>query len=182
MLLSHNEDPLLALLRARFERNLHRHASIAWEEVRERLDASPVVLPILRAMETSGGEPDVIGWDDLNARLLYCDCAPESPAGRRSLCYDEAAWNARKKDRPAGSAVDAASAMGVALMTEAQYHTLQLLGEFDTKTSTWLATPADIRSLGGALFGDRRYGRVFVYHNGAESYYASRGFRTLFHL
>jgi hypothetical protein len=133
-------------------------------------------------MEDTGGEPDVIGRDDASGRLTFCDCAAESPVGRRSLCYDAQALDARKEHKPQGSAVGLAEAMGILLPDEAQYRALQALGDFDTKTSSWIATPADVRALGGALFGDRRYGRVFVYHNGAQSYYAARGFRGLLHV
>jgi len=139
----------------------------------------PQALDTLAAMETSGGEPDVIGREDHSGRVIVCDCAAESPSGRRSLCYDDDALAARKEHRPSGSAVASAAAMRAALLTEDEYRQLQQLGEFDLKTSSWLATPADIRSRGGALFGDRRYGRVFVYHNGAQSYYAARGFRCM---
>lgn len=139
----------------------------------------PQALDTLAAMETSGGEPDVIGREDNSGRVIVCDCAAESPSGRRSLCYDDDALAARKEHRPSGSAVASAAAMRAALLTEDEYRQLQQLGEFDLKTSSWLATPADIRSRGGALFGDRRYGRVFVYHNGAQSYYAARGFRCV---
>jgi hypothetical protein len=139
----------------------------------------PQALDTLAAMETSGGEPDVIGREDSSGRVIVCDCAAESPSGRRSLCYDDDALAARKEQRPSGSAVASAVAMRAALLTEDEYRQLQQLGEFDRKTSSWLATPADVRSRGGALFGDRRYGRVFVYHNGAQSYYAARGFRCV---
>ncbi len=172
-------DPLLATMEARFARHMHRHAGIAWPEVQARLEGQTAALKSLRAMEASGGEPDVIGRDGRNGALLFCDCAAESPAGRRSLCYDRAALDARKEARPAGSAAEAAAAMGIALLTEAQYRALQALGEFDLKTSSWIATPPEVRTLGGALFCDRRYGQVFVYHNGAQSYYAARGFRGL---
>ena len=152
---------------------------IAWEQVAARLDANPTALEVLARMEASGGEPDVMGRDEASGQYLFCDCSAESPAERRSLCYDRAAWNARKEAKPQGSAAEAAAEMGVELLDEAQYRALQALDEFDLKTSSWLATPADVRALGGALFGDRRYGRVFVYHNGAQSYYAARGFRGL---
>lgn len=172
-------DRLLRSLRDRFETHMHRHAKVAWANVLARLEASPGALRSLGAMEASGGEPDVIGQDKASGQVIFCDCSPESPTGRRSLCYDGEARDARKEDKPGGSAVAAAAAMGVELLTEAQYRELQQLGEFDTKTSSWIATPRDVRSLGGALFCDRRYGRVFVYHNGAQSYYAARGFRGL---
>jgi hypothetical protein len=172
-------DRLLRTLKSRFEQNLQRHKGLAWDNVLSRLESRPAALSSLLAMESSGGEPDVIGRDEATGEFVFCDCSPESPAGRRSLCYDRAALQARKEHRPDGSAVEAAAAMGIELLTERQYRELQRLGEFDTKTSSWIATPADIRSLGGALFCDRRYGQVFVYHNGAQSYYASRGFRGL---
>lgn len=170
---------LLAALQRRFEQHRHRHAHAAWREVLPRLEASPAALKALAAMESSGGEPDVIGIEAGTGRLLWCDCSAESPAGRRSLCFDDEALEARKENKPAGSALGWARERGVELLSEAQYHALQQLGEFDLKTSSWLATPADLRAHGGALFGDRRYGRVFVYHNGAQSYYAARGFRAL---
>lgn len=170
---------MLATLQARFAANPQRHAGVDWAAVQRRLDADPAALVVIGRMDATGGEPDVIGQDGVTGQLLVCDCAPESPAGRRSLCYDRQALDARKENKPAGSAVEAAAAMGVDLLSEAQYHALQQLGAFDLKTSTWLATPADLRALGGALFGDRRYGRVFVYHNGVQSYYAARGWRGL---
>jgi hypothetical protein len=170
-------DALLRALQTRFEANPRRHAGIAWADVAARLAGSETALASLRAMEESGGEPDVIGRDAATGRLTFCDCSAESPAGRRSLCYDGAALDARKEAKPQGSAVQAAAAMGVELPTEQEYRELQQLGEFDLKTSSWIATPPDVRALGGALFGDRRYGRVFTYHNGAQSYYAARGFR-----
>jgi len=172
-------DPLLRSLESRFEKNLHRHPGHAWKNLRCRLDASAEALGSLAAMEASGGEPDVIGHDPSTGQYVFCDCSAESPPGRRSLCYDLEALHSRKENKPQGSAVEAAAAMGVELLTEEQYRALQQLGEFDTKTSSWVATPADLRALGGALFCDRRYGRVFVYHNGAQSYYAARGFRGL---
>jgi len=170
-------ERLLRSLQSRFERHMHRHAGMAWEDVAARLEATPAALMSVGAMDASGGEPDVIGQDPSDGQFIFCDCAPESPSGRRSLCYDRAALSARKENKPGGSAVETAAAMGVVLLTEALYRALQQLGEFDTKTSSWIATPADVRSLGGALFCDRRYGQVFVYHNGAQSYYAARGFR-----
>ncbi len=168
---------LLRCLQKRFEAHPRRHAGIAWEAVRCRLEAQPKILELLARMESTGGEPDVIGQDPVTGRFLYCDCAPESPAGRRSLCYDQAALDSRKEHRPEGSAGGLAESMGIEMLNEDQYRALQQIGEFDLKTSSWLATPAEVRSLGGALFGDRRFGRVFVYHNGAQSYYAGRGFR-----
>ena len=171
---------LLRALKARFEKNMPRHPGVAWADVQARLDGNPQALRTLRAMEESGGEPDVIGHADAAGRLTFCDCAAESPAGRRSLCYDREALDSRKENKPQGSAVEKAAAMGIELLTEAQYRALQGLGEFDVKTSSWISTPEDVRSLGGALFCDRRYGKVFVYHNGAASYYAARGFRGSF--
>lgn len=175
------QDILLHTLQARFERHGERHPGLAWAEVRARLDASPAALAALAAMERSGGEPDVLlagGFDNSpGAGFGFCDCAAESPAGRRSLCYDLQALDARKENKPLGSAVESAAAMGIELLTPQQYRSLQELGEFDSKTSSWVRTPAEIRVLGGALFGDRRYASVFVYHNGAQSYYAARGFR-----
>jgi len=170
-------DALLARLEARFEKNMHRHEGLAWPEVHARLQGTARALLSLRAMEDTGGEPDVVGRDPETGRFTFCDCSAESPHGRRSLCYDRAALDARKVHKPQGSAMEMAAEMGIELLTEAQYRALQALGEFDTKTSSWLKTPPDVRSLDGALFGDRRYGRVFVYHNGAQSYYAARGFR-----
>lgn len=172
-------DHLLQALKARFENNMRRHAGIVWAEVQARLERDPVALRSLSAMEATGGEPDVIGQDPPSGLFVFCDCAAESPAGRRSLCYDREALDARKENKPEGSAVGMAAAMGIELLTEAQYRGLQQLGEFDTKTSSWVSTPPEVRALGGALFCDRRYGQVFVYHNGAQSYYAARGFRGL---
>jgi Protein of unknown function (DUF4256) len=169
-------DPLFAALKARFDKHMHRHAGLPWADVQARLEADPRALQWLREMEATGGEPDVIGREDSGA-VLFCDCAPESPAGRRSCCYDGEALAARKENKPKHSAVEMAAAMGIELLTEDQYRALQRLGVFDEKTSSWIATPDDVRALGGALFCDRRYGRVFVYHNGAQSYYAARGFR-----
>lgn len=171
-----DRDTLLQALKARFEKHMPRHRGIAWGDVRARLEGLPAALQALAEMERTGGEPDVIGREG-DGRLIFCDCAAESPAGRRSLCYDRDALDARKENKPAGSAVEAAAVMGVELLTEAQYRELQQLGEFDLKTSSWVLTPPAVRQLGGALFCDRRYGQVFVYHNGAQSYYAARGFR-----
>ncbi|SFD18858.1 DUF4256 domain-containing protein [Massilia yuzhufengensis] len=168
---------LLQALQARFDKHMQRHEGIAWSDVRARLDANPAALASLAQMEATGGEPDVIGIDPATGRIAFCDCAPETPSGRRSICYDRAALDARKENKPRSSALEVAAGMGIELLTEAQYRALQQLGEFDRKTSSWIATPPDVRALGGALFCDRRYGRVFVYHNGAESYYAARGFR-----
>jgi hypothetical protein len=166
---------LLQTLQARFASQMHRHAGIVWADVQARLDSHPAALAALQQMESSGGEPDVIAVE--NGRFVFCDCSPESPAGRRSACYDAEALAARKENKPTNNAVEMAAAIGIDLLTEAQYRQLQQLGNFDTKTSSWIETPPDMRSLGGALFCDRRYGRVFTYHNGAQSYYAARGFR-----
>ena len=171
-------EELLRTLERRFGDNMSRHQGIAWAEVRARLDRTPDALEPIRRMEESGGEPDVIGGDEAG-QVTFCDCAAESPKGRRSLCYDGEALASRKEHRPQGSAVEMAASMGVDLLTEEDYRALQLLGEFDRKTSSWVATPSDVRDRGGALFCVRRYGRVFTYHNGAESYYAARGFRGL---
>jgi hypothetical protein len=170
-------DTLLHSLMGRFERNMHRHEGLVWMKVLVKLEASPTALRSLREMEASGGEPDVIGYEKAADHYIFCDCSAESPSGRRSLCYDRDALNARKENKPDGSTVEAAASMGIELLTEEQYRALQQLGEFDMKTSSWVATPIDVRSQGGALFCDRRYGKVFVYHNGAQSYYAARGFR-----
>lgn len=174
---SREREQLLQALQARFEKHRSRHPGIAWADVQARLEADPDALRSLHAMETTGGEPDVIGHEPASGHVTFCDCAPESPLGRRSTCYDGEARQARKENRPEGSALEMAAAMGIALLTEAQYRQLQQLGDFDTKTSSWIQTPPDVRALGGALFCDRRYGKVFVYHNGAQSYYAARGFR-----
>ena len=168
---------MLNILKTRFHENMTRHPDMDWAAVELRLIDRPDALEILRRMEETGGEPDVIGFADDGERILFCDCAKESPAGRRSLCYDEAALLARKKNPPAGSAERQAKELGVALMTESLYRRLQTLGEFDLKTSSWIATPESIRSKGGALFCERRYGEVFVFHNGADSYYSVRGWR-----
>lgn len=170
---------LLEQLGERFARHVHRHERLAWADVRERLEGRPDRIRSLGEMERTGGEPDVVGRDRATGEYLFVDCAPESPAGRRSVCYDREAREARKEHPPRSSALEMASEMGASLLTEAQYRELQELGEFDTRTSSWLFTPPSIRRLGGALFGDRRYGAVFLYHNGAESYYAARGFRCL---
>jgi len=170
---------LLRTLKARFEQNMHRHEGITWGDIQARLESKPDVLKPLHAMETTGGEPDVIGRSSDSGLYTFCDCSAQSPSGRRSLCYDPAALESRKENKPKDSAHGMAAAMGIELLTESQYRELQLLGVFDAKTSSWVTTPPDVRALGGALFCDRRYGRVFVYHNGAESYYAARGFRGL---
>jgi hypothetical protein len=168
---------LLRALKARFEKNMHRHKGVAWDEVQARLQINAGALRSLAAMEATGGEPDVIGQANETGHFTFCDCSTESPKGRRSVCYDRAARDARKEHKPQSSAGEMAEEMGIELLTEEQYRELQKLGELDTKTSSWVKTPSDVRSLGGALFCDRRYGKVFVYHNGAESYYAARGFR-----
>jgi hypothetical protein len=174
---AHEREEFLQALKARFEENMHRHKGIAWADVRTKLEGNPDALRSLREMEATGGEPDVIGQDRETGHYTFCDCSAESPSGRRSVCYDREALESRKEHKPESSAVEMAAAMGIDLLTEEQYRELQKLGEFDTKTSSWIRTPSDIRALGGALFCDRRYGKVFVYHNGAQSYYAARGFR-----
>ena len=170
-------EELLSALKARFEKNPNRRAGVAWADVRARLEAHPEKLWSLGEMERTGGEPDVVGHDTTTGEYIFHDCSAESPKGRRSLCYDREALEARKENKPADNAVGMAAAMGIEVLTEKQYRELQALGAFDTKTSSWIQTPPDIRKLGGALFCDRRYNTVFVYHNGAESYYAARGFR-----
>lgn len=170
-------DEVIQTLKVRFEKHPTRHAGIAWSAVLKRLESQPEALKTLSEMERTGGEPDVIGRDDVGGAFVFCDCSAESPAGRRSLCYDRAALDGRKENKPAGSAMEMAKAIGIEILTEQQFRDLQQLGEFDRKTSSWISTPAAIRAKGGALFCDRRYDHVFVYHNGAESYYAARGFR-----
>lgn len=170
-------EELLDILQERFEKNMNRHDGVAWPAVLARLEANPGKLWSLHEMERTGGEPDVVGHDETTGEYFFYDCAAESPKGRRSLCYDREAWESRKEARPENTALDMAAAMGIELLSEAQYRVLQQSGEFDTKTSSWVTTPADIRQRGGALFCDRRFGHVFLYHNGAESYYAARGFR-----
>ena len=171
-------DKLIETLKARFAKNMQRHKGIAWDTVAAKLKENPKALKTLAAMEASGGEPDVIGVDK-SGKVTFCDCSPESPSGRRSLCYDRKALDSRKVAKPKGSAMELAAKLGIEMLTEEQYRDLQKLGEFDLKTSSWIDTPAEVRSLGGALFCDRRFGKVFLYHNGAESYYAARGFRGL---
>jgi hypothetical protein len=170
-------EELLRALKARFEENMNRHNGLEWVKVQEKLEANTEKLWSLNEMERTGGEPDVVGHDKKTGEYIFYDCSAESPKGRRSVCYDREALEARRKFKPEDSAIDMAAAMGIELLTEDQYRELQKLGNFDTKTSSWVKTPSDIRRLGGALFCDRRYDTVFVYHNGAESYYAARGFR-----
>jgi hypothetical protein len=172
-----HRQALIDTLHDRFEKHAHRHKGLQWATVQARLDANPDKLWSLDEMERTGGEPDVIGQDENTGALTFYDCSAQSPKGRRSVCYDHEALKSRKEHKPKNSAVEMAHAMGVELLTEEQYRQLQMLGEFDTTTSSWVATPPAIRELGGALFCDRRYGTVFLYHNGAESYYAARGFR-----
>lgn len=172
-------EELLSALNARFEKNMNRHEGLEWAKVQAKLEAKPEKLGSLNEMERTGGEPDVVGYDDETDEYIFYDCSAESPKGRRSLCYDRAALESRKQHQPENSAIDLAAAMGIELLTADQYRELQQLGKFDLKTSSWVKTPAHIRKLGGAIFCDRRYDTVFVYHNGAESYYAARGFRGL---
>jgi len=174
---SEQREKLLGTLRARFEENRNRHSGLDWAKVQAKLEASPEKLWSLNEMERTGGEPDVIGHDKKSGEYIFYDCSTESPKGRRSFCYDREALESRKEHKPANNAVDMATAMGIELLTEEQYRELQKLGSFDTKTSSWVKTPLEIRKLGGAIFCDRRYNTVFVYHNGAESYYAARAFR-----
>jgi len=168
---------LLDTLRARFEENAVRHKRIKWADVLARLEANPTKAWSLYEMERTGGEPDVVGFDNKTGECIFFDCSEETPKGRRSLCYDRAAWESRKQHKPESDAQSVAAAIGIEILTEDEYYDLQQVGEFDLKTSSWIATPRDVRELGGALFGDRRFGRIFTYHNGAESYYAARGFR-----
>ncbi|MFC6334437.1 DUF4256 domain-containing protein [Paenibacillus septentrionalis] len=170
---------IITLLKARFEKNMSRHEGMQWADVQAKLEASSDKLWSLYEMERTEGEPDVIGYDDATGEYMFCDCSKESPKGRRSLCYDREALEARKQHKPENSAIDMAAELGIEILTEEQYRELQKLENFDLKTSSWLQTPSDIRKLGGAIFGDYRYGQVFVYHNGADSYYAARGFRGL---
>ncbi|MCF4970788.1 DUF4256 domain-containing protein [Nostoc sp. CMAA1605] len=170
-------DPLFTILQKRFGKYPERHKGIKWPDVQAKLEQSAAAMEALQNMEDTGGEPDVVMFDKKKNTFIFFDCAPESPAGRRSLCYDRAALNARKEHKPKNCALDMAEEIGITLLTEEQYRYLQQLGNFDQKTSSWVQTPADIRRLGGALFCDRRYNTVFVYHNGADSYYAARGFR-----
>ena len=172
-------ESLLSALQVRFEANMGRHKGFEWSSVLERLAANSEKLLALHHMEQTGGEPDVIGLDTKSDHYIFCDCSDESPLGRRSVCYDRQGLESRKEHRPENNAIDMAAAMGIELLNEEQYRALQIFGPFDTKTSSWLRTPTSIRQLGGALFADFRYGQVFVYHNGAQSYYAARGFRGL---
>lgn len=174
---SAQREELLGTLKARFEKNMKRHKGLEWGDVQARLEADAAKLWSIHEMERTGGEPDVVGYDNKTGEFIFYDCSAESPAGRRSVCYDREGLESRKEHRPENNAIDMAAAMGIQLLTEAQYRELQKLGKFDTKTSSWVETPSDIRKLGGALFCDRRYDTVFVYHNGAPSYYAARGFR-----
>ncbi|MBN6205154.1 DUF4256 domain-containing protein [Ralstonia pickettii] len=171
------QEALINTLRARFEKNKHRHEALEWEKVEAKLKMNPEKLWSLNEMERTEGEPDVVGYDEETDEFLFYDCSKESPKGRRSICYDRKALDARKKHKPENSAMDMAAEMGIEMLTEEEYRTLQELENFDMKTSTWVKTPADIRERGGAIFCDCRYGHVFVYHNGADSYYGSRGFR-----
>lgn len=170
-------EELLKILKARFEKNMERHKSLEWAKVHAKLEANTEKLWALDEMEVTGGEPDVVGYDKKTGEYIFYDCSPESPKDRRSVCYDREALESRKEHKPKNNAIDMAANMGIELLTEEQYRELQQLGEFDLKTSSWIVTPSDIRELGGALFCDRRYNHVFVYHNGAESYYGARGFR-----
>ena len=170
-------EELLTALKARFEKNLNRHKGLEWAKVQAKLEANADKLWSLNEMERTGGEPDVVGHDKKSGEVIFFDCSEQSPKGRVSFCYDREALDSRKEHKPKNSVMDMAAAMGIELLTEEQYFELQKLGDFDTKTSSWIAAPADIRKLGGAIYGDRRYGRVFIGHNGAESYYQGRGFR-----
>ncbi len=174
-----NSEELLRILKARFENNRSRHKGLEWAKIQAKLEVNPEKLRSLDEMELTGGEPDVIGYDDITGEYIFCDCSAESPTGRRNVCYDREGLESRKEHRPENNAVDMAANIGIELLSEEQYRELQQLGTFDTKTSSWVKTPAAIRELGGALFCDRRYDHVFVYHNGASSYYGGRGFRGL---
>jgi hypothetical protein len=176
---SSQHKELLSTLKTRFEKNMNRHKGVEWTNVQAKLESNDEKLWSLNEMEKTGGEPDVVGYDKKTAEYIFYDCSAESPKGRRSICYDHEALEARKEHKPADSAINMATTMSIEILTEEQYRQLQQLGEFDTKTSSWVKTPANIRELGGALFCDRRYDTVFLYHNGAESYYAARGFRGL---
>lgn len=171
------QEELLGVLKLRFEKNLSRHEGVEWVNVQRKLAAAAGKLWSLHEMERTGGEPDVVGYDEAAEEFIFMDCSPESPSGRRSVCYDHEALNARKQNKPANSAMGMAADMGIEILNEGQFRELQKLGKFDAKTSSWLLTPPEIRKLGGAIFGDFRYGQVFIYHNGADSYYGARGFR-----
>jgi hypothetical protein len=181
-LTAEQRSELIAILRSRFEKNMNRHPELQWAAVQSLLEANPEAIWSLHEMERTGGEPDVVSYNQKIREVVFYDCAAESPKGRRSICYDRAALESRKENKPANSAEDLATEMGIKLLTEEQYRQLQTFGNFDQKTSSWISTPSEIRKLGGALFCDRRYGQVFVYHNGAESYYAARGFRAALHI
>ena len=170
-------EELLSTLKARFEKNMTRHKRLAWDDIQTKLEANPDKLRTLNEMEKTGGEPDVVGYDKKSGEFIFVDCSAESPQGRRSICYDREALESRKKHKPEHTAVDMAAEIGIELLTEEEYRDLQKLGSFDLKTSSWVQTPDDIRKLGGAIFCDRRYDTIFLYHNGADSYYSSRGFR-----
>lgn len=172
-------EELLKILKARFEKNMNRHKGLEWAKMQAKLEANTQKLWSLNEMERTGGEPDVVSHDKKTGEYIFYDCSAESPSGRRSLCYDRQALESRKEHKPKNSAMDMAAAMGIEILTEEQYRELQKLGKFDTKTSSWVKTPSDIRKLGGAIFADFRYDNIFIYHNGAESYYASRGFRGM---
>lgn len=172
-------DELIKIVKSRFEKNRNRHPELEWTKVQVRLEADPDKLWSLSEMESTGGEPDVVSHDNVTGEYLFVDCSVESPKGRRSYCYDRAAWESRKEYKPENNVIDVAAEMGIELLSEEQYRELQQLGQFDLKTSSWIETPEEIRKLGGAVFCDRRYNHVFLYHNGAESYYAARGFRGL---
>ncbi|WP_256003666.1 DUF4256 domain-containing protein [Pedobacter deserti] len=174
---SERQEELLAILKERFEKNMGRHEGLKWADVQAKLLAAPEKLWILDEMEVTGGEPDVVGYDEKTGEYIFFDCVAESPKGRRSICYDPEALESRKEHKPANSALGMSRQMGIEILTEQQYRELQQKGKFDTKTSSWIRTPEEIRKLGGAIFADYRYGTVFVYHNGAESYYGARGFR-----
>jgi hypothetical protein len=173
------KEELFSILKTRFEKHMERHKGLKWEDVKARLEKKPNKLSILDEMERTGGEPDVVGFDKKTGEFIFYDCSPESPSGRRSICYDDEALASRKEHKPANSALGMSKEMGVEILTEEQYRELQQLGNFDLKTSSWVKTPDNIRKLGGAVFCDRRYNHVFLYHNGAESYYAARGFRAM---
>ena len=176
-LLTSDREELVSELKTRFEENMNRHKGLEWAKVQAKLEADTGKLWSLSEMERTGGEPDVVEFDKTAGEYIFYDCSPESPKGRRSLCYDREAWESRKEHKPKADALSMAAAMGIELLTEEEYRELQKLGEFDLKTSSWVKTPSDIRNLGGAIFCDRRFGRIFTYHNGAESYYAARAFR-----